>query len=499
MNPAVTGRPVVEVTGGKVRGRTVDGVSAFLGVPFAAAPVGRARFRAPAPVVGWTGIREADALGPTCLQGAYPPAIEQILGTYQVAGTECLNLNIWTPDPGGGGLPVMVWIHGGAFVHGSNAVPAYDGTAFARDGVVLVAINYRLGAAGFAVLDGAPANRGLLDQLCALAWVRENVRAFGGDPDNVTVFGESAGAMSVASLLSSPAATGLFARAIMQSGNGGVAATVDDARLLSGELAEALGVPATAEAFAAVSPSALLAAQESVRAALARDPDPSRWGESVLVAGAGMSFFPVVDGEVLPAVPVEAIAAGSARGIALLAGCTTEEFRLFTVPTGLGDAITVDALPFALARFGIGASSIRPYAANRPEATAGDLFAAMVTDAVFRGPTRELVASQTTFDTPAFLYEFGWRRADLGAIHGLEVPFVFDTLAAATSLTGPNPPQRIADEMHSAWIGFATRGDPGWPRYGEDQLVMTFDEPSSELVGNPRGEENATRHPGRQD
>ncbi|MEV4152406.1 carboxylesterase family protein [Nocardia salmonicida] len=499
MKPAVTGRPVVEVTGGKVRGRTVDGVSAFLGVPFAASPVGPARFRAPAPVVGWTGVREASALGPTCLQGAYPPGIESILGTHLVAGTECLNVNVWTPDPGGGGLPVMVWIHGGAFAHGSNAVPAYDGAAFARDGVVLVAINYRLGAPGFAVLDGAPDNRGLLDQLFALAWVRENARSFGGNPDNVTVFGESAGAMSVASLLSSPAATGLFVRAIMQSGSGGVAATVEDARSLGRELGKALGVPATAEDFAAVSPPALLAAQEAVRAEFARDPDPARWGASVLFAGAGMSFFPVVDGDVLPAAPVEAIAAGSARGIPLLAGCTAEEFRLFTVPTGLAEAITADALPFALARFGIGASAITPYAANRPEATAGDLLAAMVTDAVFRGPTRQLVESQSAVDTAAFLYEFGWRRAGLGAIHGLEVPFVFDTLAAATSLTGPNPPQRIADEMHSAWIGFATDGDPGWPCYAEDKLVMTFDEPSSGLVGNPRAEENATRHPGRQD
>lgn len=495
MKPVATGRPVVQVTGGRVRGRTVNGVSAFLGIPYAAAPVGPARFRAPEPVVRWDGIRAADALGPTCLQGPYPPGIEQILGTHIVAGAESLNVNVWTPDPGCAGLPVMVWIHGGSFVHGSNAVPAYDGAAFARDGVVLVAINYRLGASGFAVLDGAPANRGLLDQLFALAWVRDNARAFGGDPGNVTVFGESAGAMSVAALLGSPAAGGLFRRAIMQSGNAGVAATLDDARLLGGELGTALGVPATAEACAAVSPTALLAAQEAVRADFTRDPDPARWGASVLAAGVGMSFFPTVDGEILPAVPVEAIAAGSARGIALLAGCTAEEFRLFTVPTGLGDAITLDALPFALARFGVDASAIAPYAANRPQATAGDLLAAIVTDAVFRGPTRQLAELQAAVDTPAYLYEFGWRRADLGAMHALEVPFVFDTLAAAPSLTGPCPPQRIADEMHAAWIAFATDGDPGWPRYAENQLVMTFEEPRSVLVGNPRADERATRRP----
>ncbi|MGW6620817.1 carboxylesterase/lipase family protein [Nocardia sp. NPDC055002] len=486
-------RPVVEVTGGKVRGATVDGVSAFLGVPYAAPPVGPARFRAPEPVVGWDGIRDADTHGPTCLQGHYPNRIDEILGTHTVAGAGSLNVNVWTP--GGGGLPVMVWIHGGSFVHGANAVPAYDGAGFARDGVVLVSINYRLGAAGFAVLGGAPANRGLLDQLFALAWVRDNIAAFGGDPDKVTVFGQSAGAMSIAALLGSPAARGLFARAIMQSGNPAMAATVEDARLLSGELAAALGVPATAEAFATVSPSALLLAQEAVRVDFARDPNPTRWGASVLTVGAGMSFFPVVDGDVVPTVPVEAIAAGSARGIALLAGYTTEEFRLFTVPTGLGDAITADTLPFALARWGIDASAITPYATNRPDATAGDLLSAIATDAVFRNPTRQLVELQAAVDTPAYLYEFGWRREGLGAMHALEVPFVFDTLAVATSLTGPNPPQRIADEMHSAWIGFATNGDPGWPSYAENQLVMTFDEPRSALVGNPRPDECATRYP----
>ncbi|MEV0296007.1 carboxylesterase family protein [Nocardia sp. NPDC050710] len=488
--------PIVEVAGGKIRGRTVDGVSAFLGVPYAAAPVGAARFQAPKPVVGWDGVRDAGALGPTCIQAPYPPALERILGTYTVPGSDYLNVNVWTPDPGGAGLPVMVWIHGGAFVHGANAVPIYDGAAFARDGVVLVAINYRLGASGFAVLDGAPPNRGLLDQLFALTWVRENIRAFGGDPDKVTIFGESAGGMSVASLLGSPAARGLFGRAIMQSGSGRVAATLDDARLLGGELGKALGVPATAEAFATVAPSALLAAQEAVHADYSRNPDPARWGRSVLAAGIGvMSFFPTLDGEVLTEAPADAIAAGSARGIPLLAGYTAEEFRLFTVPTGLGAAITMETLPFALARFGIDAAAIAPYAANRPDASGGDLLAAIVTDAVFRGPARQLVESQAAVDTPAFLYEFGWRRPDLGAIHALEVPFVFDTLGAGPNLTGPQPPQRIADEMHSAWVEFATTGDPGWPRYADNELVMTFDDPHSALVSDPRPDERATLPP----
>ncbi|WP_288047872.1 AAA family ATPase, partial [Nocardia sp.] len=303
---------------------------------------------------------------------------------------------------------------------------------------------------------------------------------------------QSAGGMSVASLLASPAARGLFARAIMQSGNGGVVATLEDARLLGRALADKLGLPATAEAFAAVEPSALLAAQEAIAAEIGRVPDPARWGASVLARGSGiMSFFPTLDGELLTEEPAVAIAAGSARGVTLLAGCTAEEFRLFTVPTGLAAAITMDSLPFALARFGIDASVIGTYAANRPDATGGDLLAAIVTDAVFRGPTREIVLAQATTGTPAYLYEFAWRRAELGAIHALEVPFVFDTLAAGPRLTGPNPPQRLADEIHAAWIAFATTGDPGWPRYVDGGQVMVFDDPISGPVADPRPDERA--------
>ncbi|MRH89619.1 carboxylesterase family protein [Nocardia sp. SYP-A9097] len=486
--------PVVEVTGGKIQGRTTAGVSAFLGVPYAAPPIGAARFQAPRPVREWDGVREATELGATCVQSDYPAEIAAILGKCRVPGPEYLNVNVWTPDPGGSGLPVMVWIHGGAFTRGSNAIPAYDGAAFARDGVVLVSVNYRLGASGFAILDGAVPNRGLRDQLYALAWVQENIRAFGGDPDNVTIFGESAGAMSVASLLGSPAAYGLFGKAIMQSGNGGAACTLDDARLLGKELAVALGIPATAEAFAAVEPGVLLAAQDAVYTALTKNPDPARWGASVLSGGiAVMTFLPVVDGEILTGLPIDAIAAGSARDIAVLAGTNTEEFRLFTVPTGLGAAVTAEMLPYAIARFGIDPAVIDVYAEHRPDAAPGDLFAAIITDAAFRGPTRQLVQAQQALNPSAYLYEFAWRRTDddLGAMHGLEIPFVFDTLAAAPSLSGPNPPQRIADEMHSAWVEFAKSGDPGWPPYGDSRVVMTFDEPYSALVRDPRADENA--------
>ncbi len=196
---------VVRVESGRLRGRALGGVCAFLGVPYAAAPTGVNRFRPAAPVTGWDGVRDAVRFGATVPRPGYPPPFDRLFVDPVIAGEEYLNLNIWTPHPGASGLPVMVWIHGGAFLHGSSAMPLYEGTAFARDGIVLVTVNYRLGALGFALLPDSPANLGLHDQLAALRWVQQNITAFGGDPRQVTIFGRSSGGASVAALLSSPA------------------------------------------------------------------------------------------------------------------------------------------------------------------------------------------------------------------------------------------------------------------------------------------------------
>ena len=189
----------VTTTSGTVRGEAGPAGAVFRGIPYAAPPVGELRFAAPAPAPAWPGVRECTAFGPTALKPPYPAPIDLLLPEPVVPGEDVLNLNVWTPDPAATGLPVLVWIHGGAFVNGSGGVPQYDGTAFARDGVVTVTINYRLGVDGFLHFgDDGPANRGLLDQVAALEWVRDNVAAFGGDPARVTIAGESAGAMSVA-------------------------------------------------------------------------------------------------------------------------------------------------------------------------------------------------------------------------------------------------------------------------------------------------------------
>src|SRR3989442_1343968 len=190
----------------QVRGHVSDGVAAFKGIPYAAPPFGPNRFQPPRPLQSWNGVRDALDYGRVPPQPPYAPPFDQLLGDQGRPGEDCLNLNVWTPDPSGGGLPVMVWIHGGSFVRGSGALPTYDGTRFARDGVVCVTINYRLGADGFLYLGDGIVNLGLLDQIAALTWVQENIAAFGGDPHNVTIFGESAGAMSLATLIAMPPA-----------------------------------------------------------------------------------------------------------------------------------------------------------------------------------------------------------------------------------------------------------------------------------------------------
>ena len=238
---------------------------------------------------------------------------------------DCLNLNVWTPDPGAAGLPVMVWIQGGMFELSSTA--AYDGSRFARDGVVCVVINWRPGAEGFLYLADGTANLGLLDQVAALEWVRENIAAFGGDPDNVTVFGESAGAMSIGALLAMPRAEGLFQRAILQSGAAQHVTSAEDALRIAGYLADAMGVDATREDIAGAGVGRLLAAQAQLKADLLANPDPTRWGLPVVTTT--MPWQPVIDGDVLPGHPLERIAAGSAAGVDVLVGTNVDDWRLW--------------------------------------------------------------------------------------------------------------------------------------------------------------------------
>lgn len=469
----------VRIPAGEIRGRVDDGVAVFLGVPYAAPPVGEHRLGAPAAVAPWEGVRDALTLGPTTPAPGYPAEFSELLPAPVVLGDDYLHVNVWAPD-GARDRPVMVWIHGGAFVNGNNAVPNYDGTAFARDGVVLVAVNYRLGAEGFLHLPDAVPNRGLLDQVAALTWVRDAIAAFGGDPGNVTVFGESAGAMSIGALLAMPAACGLFHRAVLQSGAGHHALTAATASRVAGYAAQQLGTAPTRDALARVPAPDLLAVQTRLSAEAATAPDPGRWGE---IAANGMVFEPVVDGVVLPTLPIEA---ADPPSVEVMIGWNRDEHRLFLVPGGRIDTITEPVLRSVVAAYGLPDGAVDAYRVERPEATAGEVLCDVMSDFFFRIPAVRLAERVAQ----AHVYEFDWATpvlgGRLGACHALELGFVFDTLEASRGLVGDSPPQGLADAMHRAWVAFATTGDPGWTAYGAARHVLRFTADTAVTEVDPR-------------
>jgi para-nitrobenzyl esterase len=351
-----------------------------------------------------------------------------------------------------------------------------------------VGINYRLGVDGFALLDGAPPNRGLLDQIAALRWVRDNVAAFGGDPDQVTLVGESAGAMSAAALMTTPAARGLFRRAVLQSGAGHHARRPDAARKIAAALAGMLGVPATTQGFARVPIPDLIAAQARFTAEFAARPDPARWAEDGALS---LPFGPCVDGDVLPARPIEAIAAGAGSDVAVLIGSNTDEFRLFTVPFGADQAMTAAGVGAMLAGLGVDAGrAMRVYSETAPGARPGEVFMAAMRDFVFRVPALRLAEARTAHGAGTFVYEFAWPSpcydGRLGAAHALELAYVFDRLPVVrgTPVYGEHPPQTLADAMHRAWVDFIKTGEPGWPAYGDRRITLRFAE-APELTEDP--------------
>ncbi|WP_329115759.1 carboxylesterase/lipase family protein [Streptomyces sp. NBC_01465] len=453
--------PVCETRQGAVRGclDEASGVASFLGIPYARPPFGERRFREPVPAEAWDGVRDAFAYGPTVPKAPYAPPFDVLIPEDFIEGEDCLNLNVWTPHPApapDGGLPVMVWLHGGAFSNGSGSATAYSGSAFARDGVVCVTVNYRLGVDGFLHLDGVPDNRGLLDQIAALEWVRDNIAAFGGDPDRVTVFGESAGAMAIGVLLGMERARGLFRRAVLQSGGAHHFLRPASARMVTARLAEQLGIEATAAAFADVPMDELIAAQAMLRVDLAVRPDPAVWGDAALNA---MPFEPVTDGLVLP---------GPDCGVELLVGSNREENRLFLVPTERLDAITEERVQLGASVYGLDPEKgPAAYRAAREDATPGEVLEAVGTDWFYRIPAIRLAESVPG----SHVYEFAWCSPQfggrLGACHASELAFVFDNLAdpGYAAMIGDRAPQALADAVHGAWVAFATTGDPGWEPY----------------------------------
>jgi para-nitrobenzyl esterase len=458
----------VETRSGRVEGFAHDGVFEFRGIPYARPPVEALRFCAPRREEPWSGIRSAREFGSSAPQR---PLVLPLPGMdVGSCDEDCLTLNLTLPAEAGARRPVLVWIHGGGFVIGAGSQPLYDGAALARRGdLIVVTINYRLGPLGFLHLvelcpglDGAVANAGLRDQVAALEWVRENAAAFGGDPERVTIFGESAGGMSVATLLGMPAARGLFARAIAQSG---AAHNVHDpetaTRVAAGFLAE-LELPPSraAETLRELPPDQLLDLHQQTVLRLGSTAGP-------------LPFQPVVDGDSLPDPPLDALRAGASESIDLLTGSTRDEWRLFQFLDSrlakLDDASLAKRLSAQHPAIDT-AWIVELYRRARPAAKPADLLFAIETDRVFRIPAIRLAEARSRHSGATFMYRFDWESPSfggaLGACHAVELPFVFGALGApgAESFAGSGPEaERLCARTMDAWIAFARSGDPSHP------------------------------------
>ncbi|MCM3500906.1 carboxylesterase family protein [Microbacterium sp. P26] len=456
-------RPVIATEAGSVAGSREGSVERFLGIPYAAPPVGARRFAHPAPVEPWSEVREATRFGPTSPQSPYPGATGELLASVILPGDDILTVNVWRPAEAKGAA-VMLWFHGGAFERGTAALSTYDGTPFARDGVVFVSANYRLGAEGFSALPDAPANLGLADAAEALRWTHRNIARFGGDPTRITIFGESAGGAVVAALLSRPDLRPLVAGAIIQSGPLDAETPRRSARTIR-NIAREAKVDATAKALRDVAPERLVAARDRLAA------------RSTPLRGTP-GFTARLDAVTLPESPRRALVG---VGMPILIGTNTDEYRLWYPPQALAKLTRRTYALVALAKRlprGVWAA----YRRALPDASAGEIIGQVITDLILRAPAIEVARARTA---PTFVYEFAWQSPvrELGAAHALEIGFAFDALddPAGQRMTGLEAPAELARQMHGDWVRFAQTGDPGWEPFGESGRVRRYDTVSREV------------------
>ena len=493
---------IVDTTAGRVEGTCKNGLYKFAGIPYAAPPVGRLRWLPPEPVAPWSGVRPAQRFAAIAPQN---PMEIPVLNPPQAEpqDEDCLYLNIWTPGLDDARRPVMVWIHGGGFTTGSGSSLAYNGrTLSARGNTVIVTINYRLGTLGFLNLSEvtggkipATGNEGLLDQAFALNWVRENIAAFGGDPDNITIFGESAGGMSVATLLAMPKAKGLFHKAILQSGAAHAVHSRERAIKVAATLLDILGMASDdIDGLRSLTTVQLLAAQKELTT-------------RALDWKSGLGFLPlqpVVDGTVLPQLPIDAIADGSAAGIPVMVGTTLQEYKLFSLMDQRLPTLDEDRLLRRCQRLVPAEHApklIESYRKALPKsdvaATPAELFTAIQTDRIFRIPAIRLAEAQRRYQ-PAYVYLFTWPSpfmdGILGACHALELGFLFGTLEETFSGSKLPGAEALAKNMQDAWLSFAGTGNPSceglgkWPPYGDSRETMLLGRECA-LVAAPYDEE----------
>jgi para-nitrobenzyl esterase len=474
--------------------RTEDGAVAFLGLPFAEPPVGELRFRPPVPVRSWSDPLDATAFGPACPQ---PLGANQSL--YLEQSEDCLTLNVWTPSVDRGARPVMVWIHGGGWIYEGTEDRLYDGGRLAvRGDIVVVSVAYRLGALGFTHLEGVEGsgNAGILDQKLALEWVREHIGHFGGDPNNVTIFGESAGGMSVSALMGMPSARGLFHKAIAQSNVASLARRADYASRVTALLLKKAGAANREELMSRSWPELLQA-----QIAVSRENFP----EDLL-------YGPVVDGTVFPRPPVQAVREGLSAHIPLLLGTNRDEARYWMVDNPLLAApfppqFFVALVPVAGRAIPDDRSvqeAIALYTRAQPDFPPNFVALAAATDIFFRMPVLRFAEAQLGYQPDnVFVYRFDWPppnpaapALNLGATHGSELAFVFDSAEGWPELYGSGVPSGLVEHVMDAWIAFARTGDPNhagmpaWPAYDMSRRpAMIFDTtptvPTSAVVYDP--------------
>lgn len=466
---------------GRLTGLNQAGILRFAGIPY-----GRAqRWHLPEPAEPWPGVLDATRFGPICPQA--PSRLDRILGQAPAGHSEdCLYLNIWTRGVAGR-RPVMVWLHGGAFMFGAGSQSLYDGRLLAAQDVVVVTLNYRLGAFGFLALQAASEGRlpsegceGLADQLLALDWVRRHIAAFGGDPDNITLFGESAGAMSIGALLSAPSARGLFHKAILQSGGAHIAHNPARAEQVGAAFLAALNLtPRTAMQALTLPAHTIVAAQRVVQ----RESRRLRLGT--------LPFQPVVDGRLLALPPLTAIREGAAAGVALLSGTNRDEWKLFTGANLRLRLMRREDFRDRITHFAKDAAA--ELLAAYEGASAFEQFNSFMTDKVFAEPCWRLLEAQARH-APCFAYRCDWSSRFLGGVmgacHGIELGFLFG--AYRTGLPGAffgrgAAADALSEALRTAWTRFAHTGEPGWPAYEADaRQTMIFGDTLPRVVSRPQ-------------